>query len=71
MCFVISFLQLDICCAPETELLGVLYREALPPIPMPYRFIYGQLLREKSPLSYNLLINLPHTYSSLEFCIFV
>ena len=25
-------------------------------------FIYGQLLREKSPLLYNLLINLPHTY---------
>ena len=47
MCFVISFLQLDICCAPEMELLGVLYREALPPSPMPYDFIYRQLLREK------------------------
>ena len=62
MCFVISFLQLDICCAPEMELLGVLYGEALPPCSMRYHFIYGQLLREKSSLLYNLLINLPHTY---------
>ena len=54
----ISFLQWGICCAPEMEFLGVLYREALPPSPMPYHFIYRQLLREKSPLLYNLLINL-------------